>query len=176
MDSVHKNGHMEDTFGSAMEGLESTGASEDTRDLVELLAKHCSEEGTMLQHYQRFALEAQAPETRYLVLLILDDERRHHRLLVEMANAIAWGMSKESPEPAVPDMTHDDAGNRALAEETRHLLKAEQNDRVELKRLRKRLRPFRDQTLWELIVDLMITDTEKHIQILHAITEFTEDD
>ncbi len=159
-----------------MEGLESTGASEDTRDLVELLARHCSEEGAMLHHYQRFALEAEGPETRYLVLLVLDDERRHHRLLVEMANSIAWGMSKESPAPAVPDITHRDIGNQALADETRHLLKAEEHDRLELKRLRKRLRPFRDITLWELIVDLMLMDTEKHIRILRAIAKFTAND
>ena len=128
----------------------------------------------MLHHYERFALDAEAPETRYLVLLILDDERRHHRLLVEMANAIAWGMSEHSPDPAVPDLTHKDAGNRDLAAHTKRLIDAEEQDRIELKRLRKRLRPFKDTTLWELIVDLMLLDTEKHVQILRAIAKATE--
>jgi hypothetical protein len=167
-------GVMESSFESAMEGLRSTEASHDTRELVELLARHGSEEGALLHRYQHFAQDVSAPEVRYLVLLILDEERRHHRLLAEMANSIAWGMSDESPVAAVPDVTHDDAGNRALAEETHSLLRAERNDRTELKRLRKRLRPFRDITLWELIVDLMLLDTEKHIQILSAIAKFCE--
>jgi rubrerythrin len=128
----------------------------------------------MLHHYEHVAQAAKAPEIRYLVLMILDEERRHHRLLAEMANAIAWGMSEDSPVATIPDVTYKDAGNVALAEETRNLLRAEHNDRTELKRLRKQLRPFKEITLWELIVDLMLLDTEKHIQILSAIGKFCE--
>ena len=40
-------------------------------DVVELLARHGEEEGAILSRYQRFAGEASAPETRYLVKLIL---------------------------------------------------------------------------------------------------------
>ena len=59
---VHNNGQMESTFESAMEGLGSTGASKDTRDLVEMLARHGEEEGAILSRYQRFAEDASAPE------------------------------------------------------------------------------------------------------------------
>jgi hypothetical protein len=166
---------MDNAFDWAREGLRSTGASADIRDVVELLARHGEEEGAILSRYQRFAEEASAPETRYFVELILDDERRHHDLLVEMASAIAWGLIDKSAEPVLPDMTHRDAGNAALAEETQSLLRAEERDRVELKRLRKRLRPFRNVALWELVVDLMILDTEKHVHILRLIAKNAED-
>jgi len=172
---VRDNGHMDNAFDWAREGLQSTGASPDIRDVVELLARHGEEEGAILSRYQRFAEEASAPETRYLVKLILEDERRHHDLLVEMASAIAWGLVDKSAEPVLPDMTHRDAGNAALAEETQSLLRAEERDRVELKRLRRRLRPFRNIALWELVVDLMILDTEKHVHILQLIAKNTED-
>jgi len=165
---------MESTFESAMEGLKSTGASKDTRDLVEMLARHGEEEGAILSRYQRFAEDASAPETRYLVKLIIDDERRHHGLLVEMANAIAWGLIDQSTDPVLPDMTHKDAGNPALAEETQRLIQAEEHDHVELKRLRKHLRRFKNTSLWELIVDLMLLDTEKHIRILRLVAKNTE--
>jgi hypothetical protein len=165
---------IESTFDSAMEGLRTSGASAETRELVELLARHGEAEGAILNRYKRFAVEASAPETRYLVQLILDDERRHHRLMVEMANALAWGISRESPYPAVPDVTHKDAGNRALTEETQHLLKSEEQDRLDLKDLRKRLRPFRDTTMWELLVDIMLMDTDKHIRILGIIAKQCE--
>jgi hypothetical protein len=105
---------MENTFDWAREGLRSTGASADIRDLIELLARHGEEEGAILSRYQRFAEEASAPETRFLVNLIVDDERRHHSLLIEMANAIAWGLVDKSANPVLPDMTHKDAGNAAL--------------------------------------------------------------
>lgn len=74
----------------------------------------------------------------------------------------------------MPDITHQDAGNRALAEDTQRLLKAEEDDRIALEQLRKRLRPFRGITLWDLIVDLMLLDTEKHIHILQAIAKNTK--
>jgi hypothetical protein len=162
---------MEDTFDWAREGLRTTGASSDIRDLIELLARHGEEEGAILSRYQRFAEEASAPETRLLVKLIVEDERRHHGLLIEMANAIARGLIDKSADPVLPDMTHNDTGNMAIAEETQNLLRAEERDRLDLKRLRKHLRSFGNVALWELVVDLMILDTEKHVRILQLVAK-----
>ncbi len=165
---------MEDSFEWAREGLRSTGASEDICELVEMLARHGKEEGELLGRYQRFAQVASAPENRYLVKLIADDERRHHGLLVEMANAIAWGLIDESSDPVLPDLTHGDAGNEALAKETEQLILAEKRDRVELKYLRQRLRSFKNVSLWTLVADLMLLDTEKHIRILELVAKNSE--
>jgi len=82
---------------------------------------------------------------------------------------LLWGMSTLSPEPALPDIPRRDVGNSSLLEITHLLLEAEKQDRVELKRLRRRLRPLASTTLGELIVDLLMLDTEKHIRILTAI-------
>ncbi len=91
-----------------------------------------------------------------------------------MANAIAWGLIDDSSDPVLPDLTHMDAGNMALAEETQSLIRAEERDRTELKNLRKRLRPFGSTTLWELVVDLMLLDTEKHVRILELVAKNAE--
>ena len=45
-------------------------------------------------------------------------------------------------------------------------LPARRPDRHELQTLRKQLRPFEDATLWGLIVQVMLLDTEKHATIL----------
>lgn len=162
---------MDELFESARDGLEETGASPETRELVDALIRHGEEEGELLARYQRFEHGAAAPEVRYLVRMILDDERRHHRMMAEMANALAWGLSRESPQAAVPDLTYDDAGNAALTEETERLLAAEEADRFELKRLQKRLRPFAGITMWELLLEVMLLDNEKHARILRFILE-----
>jgi len=161
---------MEATFESAIEGLDSMGASVHERELVGMLARHGKEEGALLERYQRFASETGAPAVRYLIKLILDEERKHHRLLAEMANTIAWGWSENSPEPAAPEIFPNQDHDRDLARETRELLAAEKRDRTELRRLRKELRPFEETTLWALIVDLMLLDTEKHTRILRFIS------
>lgn len=165
---------MDHAFDWAREGVEKTGADEGVRTLVDFLARHGEQEGDILSRYQAFADEASAPETRYLIRLILEDERRHHGLLVEMANAVAWGMVDTGDNPVLPDLSHLDSGNPELARETGRLLELERRDQHELKHLRRHLRPFANASIWELVVDLMLLDTKKHIRILELVARNSE--
>jgi len=157
------------TFESAMEGLRQTGASVEERELVEMLTRHGKEEGALLERYQRFVEEGPTPAGRYLVQLILEDERKHHRLLAELANTIAWGLGANSPVEATPDVYPKSKPDPAFIEETQALIKAEERDRVEMRRMRKRMKAYEDTTLWPLIIDILLLDTEKHIEILRSI-------
>ncbi|MGO9029313.1 MAG: hypothetical protein ACLQOZ_11880 [Acidimicrobiales bacterium] len=152
------------TFEHARKGLRSTGASLDTQALVELIARHGQEESRLLSTYEALVSDSSDEGTRYLIELILEDERRHHRLLAEMANALAWGSLAPSPERAMPAMPRGLEGE--LLDQTRRLLAAERSDHRALRRLRRRLRPFRDTTMWTLIIDVMLLDTKKHATVL----------
>ena len=154
----------EATFDNAVNGLRATGASVETRELVDLLSHHGSEEGAILATYEVLANESEDESIRYLVNLVLDDERRHHRLLAEMANAMAWGTVKANAEPATPDLSRQ--MDAALLAQTKQLRRFEEKDSHDLEQLRKRLRPYADTTLWVLLVDLMLLDTKKHTTIL----------
>lgn len=150
-------------FERAVEGLRATGASVTIRELVELLARHGADEGHILAEYERAAATTDDPAARYLIDLVLADERRHHQMLVEMATSMAWDTLGTS-ETAVPPLGwHID---EALSVTTRRLHDYEDHDKRELQALRRRLRPFEQTTLWGLLVDLMILDTEKHATIL----------
>lgn len=155
------------TFESAHRGLRLTGASVQTRRLVELISRHGAEEGKLLETYQELATTSTDQGVRYLIDLILEDERRHHHLLEEIANSMAWGSVSGSPEDATPDLPRALEGE--LLEQTRRLRKAEQTDYRELKRIRWRLRPFARTTLWVLVLDLMLADTKKHKTILRFL-------
>ena len=157
----------EPTFDRAIDGLRATGASVGTRQLVELIVRHGAEEGALLATYEGLAAESPDETVRYLVNLILEDEHRHHRLLAELSNAMAWGVSAEPPVDTVPHLSRVLDG--ALLKQTTRLRKSEQADYRALKRLRRRLRPFADTTLWVLIVDLMLLDTKKHATILRFL-------
>ena len=50
-------------------------------------------------------------------------------------------------------------------------LAAERADAKQLRALRKELRPFRDTSLWVLLVELMEQDTAKHIRLLSFIRD-----
>jgi hypothetical protein len=153
-------------FERALEGLEATGASATMRQLVALLAKHGSEEGRMLAEYEHLAHSTNDRAAKYVIDVILQDERLHHHMLVQLATAMAWN-TLEGTDMSVPPLGwHMDEKLRAA---TRRLREFEEMDRRELEALRKRLRPYEETTLWALIVDIMLLDTQKHARILRFL-------
>lgn len=157
-----------ETFESTTQGLRATGASAGERALVEWITRHAKEEGALLERYEHVSGESTSPATRYLVDLIVEDERRHHRVLTQIAHTIAWG-SLNNPDGGVPRMI-EGGGDGALVEQTRKLLATEKKDRAELRRLRRRLRTY-SGTIWPLLIDLMLLDTEKHMRILRHVVK-----
>jgi rubrerythrin len=137
------------------------------RELVELIVRHGAEEGELLATYEELSAEAPDESVRYLTALILEDERRHHRLLAELANTIAWGPTSEPEHAAIPRLPGNISG--ALLEQTKRLRLSEQADYRALRRIRRKLRPFADTTLWVLIIDLMLLDTKKHATMLRFL-------
>ena len=160
---------METEFRDAIEGLDATAASRSAYEVVEALERHGREEAEILERYQRFGDESESPAVRYLVRLILEDEERHHRVLEDLANTIAWGWVKGTPEQVVPHFATKSGGDETLRSETQALLGHELRDRTQLRRLRRRLRTHGEVAMWELLIDLMRLDTDKHIRILRAI-------
>ena len=160
------------SFETAAQGIHAVGASVDERDLVGLLTAHGEQEGAILERYRRFADHASSPAVRYLVRLILEDEERHHRVLAELANAIAWEASPVTPRDSVPDL--EPGGDGELRAETKAVLDVELADLKELKGLRRRLSAYQDTTMWALLVDLMLLDTEKHVHILRFVASHAD--
>ena len=81
--------------------------------------------------------------------------------MTAIGNGIAWSHDPE----AVPNLPYGPP-DPALAEVTSRFLAAERADQKQLRALRKELRPFRDTSLWALLVELMEHDTAKHIRLL----------
>ncbi|MHB8220207.1 MAG: hypothetical protein ACYDHU_07775 [Acidimicrobiales bacterium] len=135
------------------------------------LIGHVSSEAEYIATYRERAEAPDTPEAvRYLIKLVLQDEERHHRVLYEiltsLGNNVAWSRDSD----AVPDLPYGPP-DRALAEVTRRFLAAEHDDQRQLRALRKELRPFRNTSLWALLVELMEHDTAKHIRILTFIAD-----
>jgi hypothetical protein len=63
-------------------------------------------------------------------------------------------------------MDFDKESRSEVLEVTKRLLGREEDDRRELKRLHRELKLVKDTTLWDLLVELMERDTEKHIAML----------
>jgi len=133
------------------------------------LASHVSSEAEFIASYRDRAETPDTPEAaRYLIHMVLDDEERHHRMLREIMTAIGNGIAWRDDPDAVPNLPYGPP-DQALEEATSRFLAAEKVDQKELHALRKELRPFRDTSLWALLIELMEHDTAKHILILSFI-------
>jgi rubrerythrin len=141
-------------------------------ELTEMLRSHGQREGSALASYQSLAEQSDDDGLRYLVRLIMDDETRHHQQIADMLNdemhPFRWYDDKPPTVPVIK--VRDDP---ALREETDRLLAFEKEDMKDLRRLRKELQwshgnPHGDPLL-PLLVDLMLHDTAKHIEILQFI-------
>lgn len=125
-------------------------------------ASHVREERHLLEEYERLAATTADAGTRFLLELIVADERRHHELFERLGADALRGVHELVPDPPSPP-----AGEiPVLLEQTRRFVQVERDDAESLGQLRRQLRPVRDETLWRLLVELMQLDTEKHLRIL----------
>jgi hypothetical protein len=132
--------------------------------------EHGKREGEALAAYERFAKRNPEDFVRYLGKMLLDDERRHHRMFDELANALIGSSKLIRIAPDIPPLSPlSDAAE--LQEQTARLLDIEKTDHAELHRLRKDLEPVKQVTLWELLIRLAELDTQKHITILRFISD-----
>ena len=134
------------------------------------LKSHVETERELLDEYERLVEGSSDEFTRYLAKLILDDERRHHKLFRELSNTVESSIHWEAIEPRLPKLRTSPANRDEMLEATRRLLDAETEDRRELKQLKKHLRRTPgDRQLWALLVETAELDTQKHIRILKFI-------
>lgn len=140
---------------------------EQQRELLAVLETHGEREGAALDSYTRLVEQSENQGIRYLGRLLLEDEERHHRIIAEMANSVRSFVEQRNIAPRLPSMVGPVSDD--LLAETKRLLAFEQDDLAELRRLRKDLKRTTAYRLLALLVDLMIQDTRKHIEILKFI-------
>jgi len=167
--------------------------------LLDHFAEHVATEALVLDSYEELARSAGSAYVEYLVRLIADDERRHHRIFTELTNTLRSQTGSDAAGPGVPGVTDEPTGDDFLAL-TERFIAMERRDAVELERLRRELRgagrspggggaggngadagtPDGDggdggadagDGLWGLLVDMMHLDTQKHLRILNFIRD-----
>lgn len=138
--------------------------------LIEKLRSHGEREGGALAAYRSLADRSEDEGLRYLVDLIMQDEVRHHEQIDRMlANlrSFVWDVDIES---RVPDVHPSED----VIAETGRLLKIEQQDAKDLREIKRELRHRDVYPLLPLLVDLMLHDTAKHVDILEFIRFYAQ--
>jgi len=143
------------------------------RDLYAHLTGHLEAERGLLEEYRAAAVESPSKALHYLVNLLIEDEIRHHRIFADLAESLKTEALLTGKDPIIPDIDFGRGNQDAVIDLTEQLLQKEQQDAHDLKQLHRELRDVKDTTLWDLLVDLMERDTQKHIAILRFARKHT---
>jgi rubrerythrin len=147
------------------------GASVWEQELYEHLTSHAGKERTLLEAYNEAATVSGSAAFKYLVGLIVEEEIRHHERFRDLADSLRNDAELSSADPVIPRLDWSGADSETIRHLTDDLIRQERADAKELRRLRRQLSDVRDTTLWVLLVGLMESDTEKHLDILKFIKD-----
>ena len=139
------------------------------RELWATLTGHIEAERELLDEYVDVAKSTGSAALSYLVNLLIEDEMRHHKLFTELAGSLKTLADFGPGDPQVPYLDFDSVDSREVLSSTRKLIAHEEADARELERLRRDVRDLADTTLWDVLVDLMCRDTQKHLAILRFV-------
>lgn len=143
------------------------GASTLDQRLFDALGAHEHDEKAVIEEYVAFAERTPSATVRYLINLIVEDEKRHHRVLTELANTIRAEVTFEERGSRIPYLDVH-RGDPALLAATRRFLEVERRDRDELRTLCRQV--DRSGALLEaFLVRLVLEDSDRHIRILRFI-------
>ncbi len=165
-------------IGRTSRGIANTaelpsGASTWERGLFDHLTEHIKHERGLLKEYAEAARSTDSKALAYLINLLLADELRHHSLFKQLAQSLKSSAELGAVSPKVPRMDFDQQDRAGVRDVTERLLKHEQADTRELKRLQRELNEVKDTSLWSVLVELMQRDTEKHMAILRFVLRHT---
>jgi rubrerythrin len=152
-----------------MTNSSAAGPSAWARELHVHLTSHVEIERGMLDEYRSAAQASSSKAFEYLVNLLIEDEMRHHRIFLELADSLETISLRPGADPQVPYLDFNRTNKEAVLDLTEKLLEKEQQDALELKRLQREMRDVKDTSIWGLLVDLMERDTQKHIAILKFV-------
>lgn len=149
-------------------GERPVGLSEWEERLYDHLRGHVASESALLHRYDELAKQ-ETGHVRFLLELIGEDEARHHRLFEQWVDTIKV-LPLIAPAGGLPELVREQ-DPKALSAAVDELLAVEHDDTRHLRQLRKELKDYRDTTIWLLLVELMESDTQKHIKILEFLRD-----
>ncbi len=142
------------------------GASAWDAELFAMMRSHVAKERSLLGEYVLAAKETDSKALAYLVDLLIQDERRHHRIFLDLAASLKAEAELNEEGPTVPRVDFDRTNAAAVIDVTNRLLESERDDLRELKRIKQMINVSDGTTLWPLLIEIMQRDTDKHIAIL----------
>lgn len=140
----------------------------DIEQLLTAIREHVRHEQRMIDHYREAAARAEGARVRFLVDFILQDEERHHALMIAMAERLEGAVTGQPAAGALPVARDEGRRSPELMELTERFIAAEKRGIAEDKALRAACEGIGDG-LFSLLLDAMALDSRKHVLILEYL-------
>ncbi len=155
---------------STIFGLMSTpGGISAVEKLLNEFEAHEAKEDRALEFYKKTLGQMPNPLTRFLMQLIVSDEEKHravaHAMAATLKGSLNWTKPLGSLEGGVPSGPVGE-----LRQATDELLRLEKDGIKEYKLLAKESSGYYNG-LFKVLLDAMIRDSEKHVELLEFLKE-----
>lgn len=148
---------------------ESPRVSEVERIMNEFEA-HEGQEGKFTQRYREIAGKSKNPFVKFLLQLIISDEEKHHTVTHAMVSTLRGGLTWTKTEGAINGLADLGSEKDELLKLTEDFIQLEKKGIKEYRGLIKRTKGYY-QGLFVLLLQSMIRDSEKHVEILEFLRQ-----
>ncbi len=131
---------------------------------------HESKEEQSLEHYRKVVNQMPNPLTRFLMQLIISDEEKHRAVIHAMVATLRGSLAWKKPPDSLEEGTDQQAMVGQLREATNEFIRLEKEGIRDYKLLTKESSGYY-HGLFQVLLDSMIRDSEKHVQLLEFLRE-----
>ncbi|HEX2931339.1 MAG TPA: hypothetical protein VHV54_16565, partial [Candidatus Binatia bacterium] len=150
-----------------------TGISPIEKLLNEFEAHEAKEEKS-LDYYRKTLADMPNPLTRFLMQLILSDEEKHRAVLHAMVATLRGSLTWTKPAGSLEGAGDLKEMNGKLRDVTEELIQLEKDGIRECRTLVKESTGYY-HGLFKVLLDSMIRDSEKHVELLEFLREHLKD-
>ncbi len=136
--------------------------------LIRGFEAHEEEEGRFVRRYKEIAENSRNPLIRFLLRWIISDEEKHHAVTRAMVSTLKGDLIWKEPEESLHGIVEAGSERNALLKLTEEFIRLEKGGIREYKKLTKASRGYY-RGLFALLVNSMMHDSEKHIEILNFL-------
>jgi bacterioferritin (cytochrome b1) len=131
---------------------------------------HEAEEGNFLKRYKEIAEKSKNSAVRFLLQLILSDEEKHNAITHAMVSTLKGAVRWSRPKDALDVVSDLGAEKKELVDLTEGFLDLEKKGIKDYKKLLKESKGYY-QGIFTLLIETMMLDSQKHIEILKFIRQ-----
>lgn len=149
---------------------QESGAEEisEVERLMNEFAAHEEGENVFLQRYKEIAAKTESPVVKFLLRMIISDEEKHHAATQSIVTTLKGDLTWTQPKGALHEVAVPEKEKAEILKLTDEFIRLERQGIKDYKQLMKASEGYY-HGLFVLLLQSMVRDSEKHVEILEFL-------